>query len=180
MRKLKAGAPPSPPPALSECLFFFDVCHCHACPALWAMNMSRTEDTPEVAPRAYSPLAWETKQRQAEIEAELGRAQASPYTTPPQSPDAPSEGTIPADFSPSTPKTISTVESPTWSPRQKRRRVNLSTSRFATLITHADSPSSSTIPTSSLSAAWDHWEPVFLIIELLGRERSYPTTDYLD
>ena len=38
------------------------------------MNMFRTEDTPEVAPQAYSPLAWETKQRQAEIEAELGRS----------------------------------------------------------------------------------------------------------
>ena len=47
-------------------------------------------------------------------------------------------------------------------------------------ITHADSPSSLIIPTSSLSAAWDHWEPMCLIFELLGREQPHPTADHLD
>ena len=58
--------------------------------------------------------------------------------------------------------------------------MNLSTSTFAALITDADSPSSSTIPTSLLSAALDHWEPLFLINELLGREQPHPTADHLD
>ena len=110
----------------------------------------------------------EIHQRLAKIETEFGETQASPYSSPPQSPEAPSEATLKPHFSPSTQVVVSTLHSPMLSPPNKRKCVNLSNTRFAALKHQADNPEISTIPASSLSASGSlgaslsddrvHWE----------------------
>ena len=114
----------TPPPFLS--VFFFILYHVLACPALWAMGMSRHVDTREV-PLAYPLRGEELQQHLAEVESELGEAQVSSYSTPPQSPRP--------DFSPSTTAGYCISVGVTGSvTSDKKKRVNLSNTRFAVKI----------------------------------------------
>ena len=131
--------------------------------------MSKHVDTREAAPLVYSPIPAEQAQRAAEIEQELGEAQDSPYSSPPQSPAASSLSTISPDYSPTRLLPVSNSTSPPY----KR-------AKFADLLLHADSPSSSLVATSTLQAAWDHWRPVFTIIDYIQGDEFLSSAENLD